>query len=103
LLKEGVVPTGENWGAEPKGMEGVLHTEINGEVVRNTLASKQGNFGDYYRNLYNTLIQGKPLMEKPEHGFNTIRIIELATQSNLEKRTIAVTGMKQAAYPFSLP
>jgi scyllo-inositol 2-dehydrogenase (NADP+) len=103
LLKEGVAPTGKNWGTEPAGIEGILHTEMDGEVVRKILASKQGNFGDYYRNLYATLVEGKPLLEKPEHGFNTIRIIELALQSSKEKRTIDITGMKQAAYPFSLP
>jgi len=103
LLKDGVIPLGDDWGKEPAGIEGILHTEKNGVVVRELLASKQGNFGDFYRRLYDTLVNGKPLTEKPEHGFNTIRIIELALQSSHEKRTIEVTGMKQAAYPFSLP
>jgi predicted dehydrogenase len=103
LLKQGAVPVGEDWGKEPAGMEGIIHTERNGEVVRELVASKQGNFGDYYRRLYDTLVYGKPLTEKPEHGFNTIRMIELAIQSNNEKRTIEVTGMKQVSYPFSLP
>ncbi|HSC52576.1 MAG TPA: Gfo/Idh/MocA family oxidoreductase [Phnomibacter sp.] len=103
LLKEGAIPIGEHWGKEPDGIEGILHTLIDGQEVRKLLASKQGNFGDYYQRLYATIADEQPLSEKPEHGYNTIRIIELALQSSREKRTIEVTGLKNAAYPFSLP
>lgn len=103
LLKAGAVPNTADWGKEPVGMEGLLHTEINGEVVRKKLPSFAGNFGDYYRHLYDSIVNGTPLPEKAEHGYNTIRLIELAFQSSREKRTLPVTGMMEAEYPFELP
>lgn len=102
LLKEGHLPTGEDWGLEPAGNEGLLHTEQNGTVIRQLLPSMAGNFGDYYRNLYNSIVHGAPLREKPAHGYNTIRIIELALQSSAEKRTLPVNGLLDEVYPFGL-
>jgi predicted dehydrogenase len=103
LLKEGALPNTAGWGAEPAGIEGLLHTEKDGHIIREHIPSLPGNFGDYYRNLYNCIVNGAPLLEKPEHGFNTIRIIELALQSSREKRTVPVTGVMDAPYPFQLP
>lgn len=103
LLRAGVVPTTPDWGLEPPGIEGLLHTEKDGEIVRIQIESKRGNFGDYYRQLYAAIVEGHSLPEKPEHGFNTIRIIELALQSSQEKRTVPVTGLLDASYPFQLP
>jgi scyllo-inositol 2-dehydrogenase (NADP+) len=93
-LRAGELPLGENWGQEPESSYGLLHTEINGQVVRNTVPSKKGDYGLYYRNIYETIVNGAPLKEKPEHGYNTIRIIELAIESSMQKRTIACTGLK---------
>lgn len=92
-LKEGDLPVGEDWGKEPDTSDGILHTEINGEVVRTTVPTHKGNFGMYYTNLYNTIVHGAPLTEKPEHGYNTIRLIELAFESNRLKKTIECTGL----------
>jgi len=92
-LKEGELPVGEDWGREPAAFEGLLHTEINGVVVRKHIPSLKGNFGYYYENLYNTIVNGAPLLEKPEHGYNTVRLIELAVESNRLKKTIDCTGL----------
>lgn len=99
LLKEGVLPTAQNWGAEPESQFGLLHTEIAGEIVKEKVLSLQGNFGLYYQHLYDTIVNGAPLREKPEHGFNTIKLIELAFESNRTKKTIACEGLLEAAYP----
>ena len=99
LLKEGMLPNGPDWGLEPAGIEGMLHTEIEGSQVRKPLASLPGNFGYYYANLYQTLINGQPLREHPAHGYNTIKIIELALQSHAEQRTIACQELLEQPYP----
>ena len=39
----------------------------------------------FYDDLYNTIVKKEPLKVKPEHGFNTIRLIELATESSQKK------------------
>ena len=92
-LKEGDLPLGADWGREPEEFDGLLHTTLNGEMIRKTIPSLKGNFGYYYKNLYETIVNGAPLQEKPEHGYNTIRIIELAFESSKSRRTVECTGL----------
>jgi scyllo-inositol 2-dehydrogenase (NADP+) len=98
LLKEGVLPSVAHWGEEPQDQWGVLHTEIDGKIIKERYPSLPGSFGMYYKNVYETLINGAVLHEKPEHGFNTIRMIELALESNEKKCTIECTGLIPVAY-----
>jgi predicted dehydrogenase len=99
LLKQGILPTSPEWGIEPEEQYGLLHTEKDGQEIKNNVRSLQGNFGLYYQHLYQILTTGAPLRELPEHGFNTIRLIELALQSSREKKTIACEGLMEAEYP----
>jgi scyllo-inositol 2-dehydrogenase (NADP+) len=92
-LKAGDLPVGEDWGREPVSSDGILHTEKDGKVIRRTVPTEAGNFGLYYTNLYDTLVNGAPLQEKPEHGYNTIRIIQLAFESSTEKKTLPVSAL----------
>lgn len=93
LLKEGVVPGTDDWGKDPEEQWGFIHTEYNGEIIREKYPSLQGSYGLLYQNLYETIRNGAELREKPEHGFNTIRIIELALISNKKKATIECKGL----------
>jgi scyllo-inositol 2-dehydrogenase (NADP+) len=93
-LKAGELPAGENWGKEAEEYYGILHTEIDGKVVRKAMPSRKGNYGQYYKNVYETIVNNAPLLEKPEHGYNTIKIIELAQESSRLKKTIACEGLK---------
>jgi predicted dehydrogenase len=102
-LKAGAIPTGPDWGVEPADAAGLLHTEINGEVIRKAWPSPAGNFGDYYRHLYASIVHGAPLRETPAHGYNTIRLIELAFESSRQRRTLPVTDLMATPYPFGLP
>jgi len=92
LLKAGALPITPDWGIEPQEQWGLLHTAVNGEVIKEKYPSLPGSFGYYYTNLYKTIAQGEPLQEKPEHGFNTIRMIELAIESNRKKCTVVCNG-----------
>jgi hypothetical protein len=73
--------------------------EKDGQEIKNNVRSLNGNFGLYYQHLYNTITTGAPLREQPEHGFNTIKLIELALQSSSEKRTLACEDLMEADYP----
>ena len=98
LLKAGVLPNTPHWGEEPVDHWGLLHTEINGKVIKEKYPSLPGSFGMYYQNLYETIVNGAPLREKPEHGFNTIRMIELAVESNKKKCTVGCEGFIPVEY-----
>lgn len=93
LLKAGVVPTGADWGKEEEKYYGLLHTEKNGEIVREIYPSLKGSFGYYYENLYQTIINHQPLKETAVDGYNVIRLIELAFESSQVRRTIKVSGL----------
>ncbi|HRN57270.1 MAG TPA: Gfo/Idh/MocA family oxidoreductase, partial [Agriterribacter sp.] len=69
-------------------MFGLLHTEKDGKIIRERYPSHKGSYADYYNELYESIVNGRPVKEKPGHGYNIIRIIELAMQSNKEKRPV---------------
>lgn len=90
LLKAGVLPTGNDWGKEDPTNFGLIHTEIDGKVIRKIYPSLQGSYGMFYQNLYNSIAEGAPLKETPEHGYDVIKLIELAFESSRVKCTLKV-------------
>jgi scyllo-inositol 2-dehydrogenase (NADP+) len=99
LLRKGILPTSPDWGRESADIYGFLHTEINGQIFKEKYPSLPGNYGWLYQDLYNTIRRGEPLMVKPEHGYNTIRLIELATESNEKKCRVICSDMMDVEYP----
>jgi predicted dehydrogenase len=88
-LKAGFTPqTKSNWGIEPPGIWGTLNTEINGQHFVGKIESEKGDYGTFYRNIYNTITGKEDLVVTALQARNNIRIIELAIQSQQEKRTI---------------
>jgi predicted dehydrogenase len=84
-IRNGKRPGSTDWGMEPESMWGHL-TLIDEE--NKVIKSEQGNFGDFYTNLYNHLGAGEELLIKPFEARNVIRAIELAIKSNEEKRVV---------------
>ncbi len=88
-LKAGLTPhTKSDWGIEPESVWGNLVTVINGVNFSGKIQSERGDYRDYYRNVYNAIIDNKQLDVTAEHARNIIRVIELAEKSSTEKRTI---------------
>jgi scyllo-inositol 2-dehydrogenase (NADP+) len=99
LLRKGILPTTADWGRETEDIYGILHTEINGEIIKEKYPSLAGNYGGFYDALYDTICKGEPLKVKPEHGYNVIRMIELATESNKKNCRVACTRLLDVPYP----
>ncbi len=95
-LLAGKTPGSEGWGVEPENEKGLLHTEKDGKIIRETIPSLKGNYGEFYDRLYEAIRQPEddpapiPVPVTPQDGINIIRMIETAYQSNREKRTISV-------------
>ena len=87
-LKNGQLPNSTEWGKEQKDTWGILHTEINGTVIREKLETIPGNYLDFYSELYDSVKRGKQNPVSPEDAIRVIRIIESAVLSNKEHRTI---------------
>ncbi|OQP63630.1 oxidoreductase [Niastella populi] len=98
LLRAGALPVGDDWGKEKEDIYGILHTEMNGKIIRETYPSQKGDYAAYYKNLFETLVHHKPLRERIEHGYNTIRLIELANESHQKQSTIACEGLMNVEY-----
>lgn len=87
-LKAGQKPGRDNWGIEPKNLEGILHTEVDGKIIREKVATLAGNYYDFYEGLYESILYDKPEPVTAQNGVNVMRIIEAATMSNKEKRVV---------------
>ena len=87
---EGKKPGAADWGKEARENDGWLHTEKNGAVIREQVPSLQGNYGDYYEAIYQTLRHGAPLPVTAEEGKNVIWVIEAAFLSARDKKQIAL-------------
>ncbi|WGE59316.1 Gfo/Idh/MocA family oxidoreductase [Actinobacillus equuli] len=79
-LSKGVQPIG-NWNAEPETEWGVLHTEIDGEVIRKPYPNAQASYQNLVDDLYRVLTVGSEPIVKLEEVTLVLRIIEAAFES----------------------
>jgi len=87
-LQAGLTPDMDNWGKEPENEMGLLHTEKDGQVIREYIAAANGNYIEYYNGIYQALTAGASLPVTAEEGKAVIAVIEKAYQSNKEKRVV---------------
>jgi predicted dehydrogenase len=87
-LLAGTKPSLESWCPVPAESDGLLHTEINGEVVRKETTSSPGNYMGYYDDVYKALTQQGPNPVPAEDAIKNMRIIEAALESVKEKRVV---------------
>ena len=87
-LNAGAIPSIESWCPPPAQPDGILHTEINGEVILSHVTSTPGNYMGYYDDLYKALTGAAPNPVPAEDGIKTIQIIEAALKSAAEGRVI---------------
>lgn len=85
MLKVGLKPNGNwGWGIEPNEHWGKFSTlEDSG-----TIESEPGDYRKIYENVLATVLGKEELLVKPEEARDVIKIIELAIQSNSEKRRV---------------
>ena len=77
-----------DWGKEPENEKGFLHTEKNGQVIKEYLSSPQGNYMEYYDGIYKALREKQEPPVSAEEGLNVIRIITAAYKSKEQQKRI---------------
>jgi predicted dehydrogenase len=87
-LLAGAIPSMQTWCPAPSRPDGLLHTEINGEVVRKELTSAPGNYMGIFDDLYKSLAGQGPNPVPPEDGLRTVKIIEAGFKSAKEGRVV---------------
>lgn len=87
-LRQGKWPKGKIWGMERKGHWGILNTETDGQVIRGTVETFPGNYMGFFENVYQVLRHGAEQAVKPQEAQETLRIIEMALESDQQQRVM---------------
>lgn len=87
-LKLGMKPNLTTWGTESKENQGLLHTEINGKIIKEKISTLQGNYYDFFEGVYQCIANDKVEPVTAQDGVNVMRIIEAAIQSNEQMKAI---------------
>lgn len=90
-LINGEIPYTQDWGKEPDSEQGYLHTIYEGRMLQEYIPTLQGNYGEFYNGLYNTIRNGEPCLVDAKDGLNVMKIIEAAQLSNAEQKAITIT------------
>lgn len=87
-LKLGKKPNFDTWGKEPEIFQGLLHTEINGELVRDKIPTLNGNYFSFFEGVYDAITNNKTEPVTAQDGLKVMQIIEAAIASNEQKKVI---------------
>lgn len=80
LLTQGVQPEGD-WNKEAESEWGILHTQIEGEVVRKPYPNAKVSYQELYDNLYSAIAENVTLRVKAEQAAYVLLLIEKAFES----------------------
>ncbi len=89
-LKDGKIPGSVGWGTEGKDLWGKLNTTVGGLHLEGSVETIAGDYTQFYKNLYDSIRSGKPLVVKPEESRNVIRLIEACYESNRLRTAIKI-------------
>lgn len=87
-LIDGKKPNISSWGTEDEGLQGILHTQIDGKPFRQKIATLQGNYIHFFEGVYESIIYNKQEPVTAQDGIMTMQIIEAAIESNIHKKII---------------
>ncbi|HZY80273.1 MAG TPA: Gfo/Idh/MocA family oxidoreductase [Cyclobacteriaceae bacterium] len=88
-LQAGEKPTKEGWG-EPESEQGLLHTEVNGKVIREKVPTLMGNYYGYYDGIYNAIANNKEMPVTADDGIRVMRVIDAVYKSAKEGKVIGL-------------
>ena len=89
-IDKGDIPNTPDWGMEPEAIWGTLKAECEGIEICSVIESEKGDYRDYFINLRDAIWGKAQIAVTAEEGANVMKIIELAIQSDKERRTIDV-------------
>ncbi|MDD2797499.1 MAG: Gfo/Idh/MocA family oxidoreductase [Bacteroidales bacterium] len=87
-LKNGTIPVGENWGANDETKWGILHTEENGKIVRQSLKTENGNYNEFYNQVAECILNDAKSPIDATENLKLIAILEAAFLNHEQNRVI---------------
>jgi len=85
-LRSGMMPGDPQLVKDTEENYGLLHTEIDEQVVRKRVETSPGNYMAYFDNVYQALQNKAELIVKPTDAKMTIEVIERTIQSHDQKK-----------------
>ena len=83
-------PNLTDWGTEPVSEQGLIHTEKEGEVIRERIPTLQGNYYDYYDGIFQSISNKQPVQVSAADGIRVMQIIEACFSSSAERKVISL-------------
>ncbi|MBF7092002.1 Gfo/Idh/MocA family oxidoreductase [Flavobacterium sp. ALJ2] len=87
-LKLSKKPDTPTWGTEAEGLNGILHTEIDGKIIKEKIPTFQGNYYDFFDGVYKSITTNAIEPVPAEDGVKTMKIIETAIASNAQHKVV---------------
>ncbi|MWB96571.1 oxidoreductase [Flavobacterium sp. GA093] len=89
-LKVGKKPNLDSWGTESEDLKGLLHTEIDGKIIREKIPTLQGNYYEYFDGVYHSIVNNTIEPVTAQDGVRVMQIIEAAIASNAQQKVISL-------------
>ena len=90
-LKIGKKPNLDSWGTEDESLQGLLHTEIDGKIVREKIPTLQGNYFSFFDGVYDSIANDKKEPVTADEGVKVMQVIEAAIASNAQQKVIGIS------------
>ena len=91
--RSGQMPDDVDWGIEPEEDWGVINFIEASDDVREKIPSEQGDYISFYEEIYKAIAEGNKSSLTAVDGYNTVRVIEAAIESNSLGKRIRITEM----------
>ena len=92
-LKEGARPGGPGWGEEDESRWGTLSLAgEDGSVAHRSIRTEPGDYRQFYANVRDAVLGTARLAVPASDGLRVIRLLELARESSLLRRTVDCAG-----------
>lgn len=89
-LQAGKQPCSPSWGEEYKADEGLLHTTIDGQDVRQNYPSLPGGYQHFFEKVYASIREGKPSPVPLNDSLLNMQIIEAALESSRKRKIVSL-------------
>ncbi|TRX40355.1 Gfo/Idh/MocA family oxidoreductase [Flavobacterium restrictum] len=87
-LKLGNKPNQTTWGTESDENRGLLHTEMDGKVIKEKIKTLQGNYYAFFEGVYQAIVHDAQEPVMAQDGVQVMQVIEAIIQSSQEGKVM---------------
>ncbi len=89
-LIAGKQPGAADWGIEPEDADGFVYTMIDGKDHQQKVRTLSGNYGMYYKKIYQSMMDHIPPPVTADDGIRVMQVLEAAVKSHETQAAITV-------------